>query len=479
MSFVSYSFGLLFLAIFFVRMALDPVRHKGAYLAAVIVASFVFYAWLVPAYVLVLLTTSGVDYLAAARMPALAPGSGGRKALLVVSLAVNLGMLAFFKYFDFAAGNVVALLQTFGLRLSPPHLELALPLGISFYTFESMSYTIDVYRDRIQPVRRLRDYVLFIGFFPHLVAGPIVRARDFLYQIERTRRPRLRVVTYGAYLMIRGFFLKLVVADNLATIVDAHWPRAGAENANASLTLAIAVMFGLQILCDFDGYTSIARGGAYILGFRLPVNFRAPYLAGTFRSFWQRWHITLSRWLRDYLYVPLGGNRGSRLRTYANLLTVMLLGGLWHGGELHLPRVGRAARLRARGRASARSGRPADETAGGPHRVALGGAGRGPGRLDILPLGERRRRARHPAQARRGPVPSDRAAAPPADEPVRASADRRARHRMGAGAVRRSRSLPRRPRTSRRDDALRHLRRVRTKQCVHLLPVLTRRCARS
>jgi len=183
MSFVSYSFGLLFLAIFFVRMALDPVRHKGAYLAAVIVASFVFYAWLVPAYVLVLLTTSGVDYLAAARMPALAPGSGGRKALLVVSLAVNLGMLAFFKYFDFAAGNVVALLQTFGLRLSPPHLELALPLGISFYTFESMSYTIDVYRDRIQPVRRLRDYVLFIGFFPHLVAGPIVRARDFLYQI--------------------------------------------------------------------------------------------------------------------------------------------------------------------------------------------------------------------------------------------------------------------------------------------------------
>jgi len=333
MSFVSYSFGLLFLAIFFVRMALDPVRHKGAYLAAVIVASFVFYAWLVPAYVLVLLTTSGVDYLAAARMPALAPGSGGRKALLVVSLAVNLGMLAFFKYFDFAAGNVVALLQTFGLRLSPPHLELALPLGISFYTFESMSYTIDVYRDRIQPVRRLRDYVLFIGFFPHLVAGPIVRARDFLYQIERTRRPRLRVVTYGAYLMIRGFFLKLVVADNLATIVDTHWPRAGAENANASLTLAIAVMFGLQILCDFDGYTSIARGAAYILGFRLPVNFRAPYLAGTFRSFWQRWHITLSRWLRDYLYVPLGGNRGSRLRTYANLLTVMLLGGLWHGAN--------------------------------------------------------------------------------------------------------------------------------------------------
>jgi len=251
---------------------------------------------------------------------------------VALAVGIGLGLLAFFKYFNYAAEALVALGRLAGLgAVRPLHLEVALPLGISFYTFEAISYAIDVYRGRLEPTRRPRNFLLFISFFPHLVAGPIVRAGDFLYQIGRRRRPRMRVMGEGAYLMIRGFFLKVVVADNLAAVVDASWSAAAAPGGNASLSLLVTVLFGLQIFCDFEGYSTIARGAAYLLGFRLPTNFNSPYIAGTFRSFWERWHITLSRWLRDYLYLPLGGNRVSRPRLFGNLMVVMLLGGLWHG----------------------------------------------------------------------------------------------------------------------------------------------------
>jgi D-alanyl-lipoteichoic acid acyltransferase DltB (MBOAT superfamily) len=194
-----------------------------------------------------------------------------------------------------------------------------------------MSYTIDVYRRQLAPIRGFWPFFLFISFFPQLVAGPIVRAVEFLPQLPRPRRLRARVAYEGVWLVISGFFLKMVCADNLAVYVDEHWTRAAHPDTGAGFALWAAVMFSGQIFGDFAGYSNIARGTAYLLGYRLPLNFNAPYLASSFRNFWERWHITLSRWLRDYLYVPLGGNRRGRVRTYVNLIAVMVLGGLWHG----------------------------------------------------------------------------------------------------------------------------------------------------
>ncbi|MGE5608817.1 MAG: MBOAT family O-acyltransferase, partial [Bacillota bacterium] len=186
----------------------------------------------------------------------------------------------------------------------------------------------------IKPVARFRDFYYFVTFFPHLVAGPIIRAEQFLYQMPRTRRPRLRVFNAGVFLIIRGLFLKMVCADNIALVVNGYWNSGYRPGANSLSLLVLAVLFAVQIFCDFEGYSSIARGLAYLMGFRFPVNFNCPYLATSFRNFWERWHITLSQWLRDYLYIPLGGNRVSKWRTYVNLMTVMLLGGLWHGAAM-------------------------------------------------------------------------------------------------------------------------------------------------
>jgi alginate O-acetyltransferase complex protein AlgI len=218
-----------------------------------------------------------------------------------------------------------------GISLAPPQLSLILPMGISFYTFQSMSYTIDVYRGLLAPLRSFPAFYLYIIFFPQLVAGPIVRALDFLPQMPRPRRLHRRVFYEGVWLIILGFFFKMVCADNLAVYVDAHWEAGYREQTSAAVSLWLALMFSGQIFADFAGYSSIARGLAYLLGYRLPINFNAPYIAGSLKNFWERWHITLSSWLRDYLYVPLGGNRKGKIRTYLNLLLVMLLGGLWHG----------------------------------------------------------------------------------------------------------------------------------------------------
>jgi alginate O-acetyltransferase complex protein AlgI len=254
-----------------------------------------------------------------------------RRAWLVTSLVMNLGLLAFFKYGAFAERTVEEAAGFFGASLRLPELALLLPMGISFYTFQTLSYTIDVYRGELAPVRNFPRFLLFISFFPQLVAGPIVRASEFLPQIPRPRRLHARVFYHGVWLLIVGFFLKMVCADNLAAYVDEHWDRGYREGADATFVLWLGVMFSGQIFADFAGYSTIAQGLGYLLGYRFPENFNAPYLAATFKNFWERWHITLSRWLRDYLYVPLGGNRGSRARTLLNLLLVMLLGGLWHG----------------------------------------------------------------------------------------------------------------------------------------------------
>ncbi len=331
MNFVSWAFVAFFLLVFLARLTIGRRGTEPAYLAVLAISSTLFYVWHIPIYIVILLFSCAVDYVAALWIERLPPAqTGRRRAVLVLSLVSNLGLLGFFKYGDFVLDVLRDVVPASASAL-PPELALALPMGISFYTFQSMSYTIDVYRGELRPSRSFLRFYVFVIFFPQLVAGPIVRAMEFLPQIPRPRGLRARVFYEGAWLIICGFFLKMVCADNLAVYVDEHWPRGMRSETTSGVALWLAVMFSGQIFADFAGYSNIARGVAYLLGYRLPINFNAPYIATSFKAFWERWHMTLSRWLRDYLYVPLGGNRRGRVRTYINLMLVMLLGGLWHG----------------------------------------------------------------------------------------------------------------------------------------------------
>jgi D-alanyl-lipoteichoic acid acyltransferase DltB (MBOAT superfamily) len=332
MSFVSWPFIALFSLVLLARLSIGRRKIEPAYMAVLLAAGAVFYAWFVPWLLLILVGSTSVDY-AASLMLSRVPRErvAYRRLLLCVSIGVNLGLLGLFKYGNLVLHTVGNLAEVFHIGTRPTELNLILPIGISFYTFEAMSYTIDVYRGELRPVRNFARFFLFISFFPHLVAGPIVRAYQFLPQIDRPRRLRWPVVCEGVWLMSSGFFLKMVCADNLAQYVNRFWPEAYGPHADATTGLWLAMMFSGQIFADFAGYSNIGRGAAYLLGFRLPINFNAPYVAGSFKNFWERWHITLSQWLRDYLYRPLGGNRSGRRRTYVNLLLVMLIGGLWHG----------------------------------------------------------------------------------------------------------------------------------------------------
>jgi alginate O-acetyltransferase complex protein AlgI len=333
MSFISFSFIALYFAALFIRWGTPPrAGTSGTTLrvTGLLLLSWVFYAWHVPWYIFLILASTAVDYLAALALdtPAASTGSNSkRRAILVASLVTNLGLLGYFKYAGFL---VSAFNEASGSGFSVP--QILLPIGISFYTFQSMSYTIDVYRGQIRADRNFLRLACYIAFFPQLVAGPIVRASEFLYQFARKRRFHTHIFIFGGYLILRGLFLKMVVADNLGEIIDQYWVQAAGE-PQGSLALAMLVFFACQLFCDFAGYVDIARGVAYQLGFRLPINFNAPYLARSFSEFWRRWHITLSGWMRDYLYIPLGGNRKGRLRGYTNLMLVMLISGLWHGAN--------------------------------------------------------------------------------------------------------------------------------------------------
>jgi alginate O-acetyltransferase complex protein AlgI len=331
MNFVSFSFLFLLSIVLLIRIISDRFRLRNTYLATLLVASMVFYGWFIPAYVVLILFSSAVDFVAGRQM-ALDDRPKRRQFWLTASLVANLGLLGTFKYFDFFMENLEEFGQTLvSAGVTLPRLDVILPIGISFYTFQSMSYTIDIYRGKIKPVEKFWKFLLYVSLFPQLVAGPIVRARDFLYQIDRIRRIHAAVWGEGAYLIIYGFFLKMVVADQCGAMVDEYWGRSAGSSGNGLLSLYTTLLFSCQIFGDFAGYTNIARGVAYLLGFRLPENFKSPYIATSFSDFWRRWHITLSSWLRDYLYISLGGNRKGTTRTYANLLIVMLLGGLWHG----------------------------------------------------------------------------------------------------------------------------------------------------
>ena len=296
-----------------------------------VIASIVFYGAWNPPFVLLLALSTIIDWVVANRL-AVTDDPRRRRALLFVSLAGNLGLLGFFKYGGFVLTNFVALVNALGIDYTPAAPNIVLPVGISFYTFQTLSYTIDVYRRSLAARRSLLDFSLFVSFFPQLVAGPIVRAADFLPQCERERGIRLGALGWGLFLMTLGMFEKMVLADvMLADSVDVVFGSPGP--ASALDTWLGVVAFAGQIFCDFAGYSTCAIGAALCLGFSLPDNFRSPYAAVGFRDFWRRWHISLSTWLRDYLYIPLGGSRGGRGRTALALGATMLLGGLWHGAS--------------------------------------------------------------------------------------------------------------------------------------------------
>ncbi|HTC21959.1 MAG TPA: MBOAT family O-acyltransferase [bacterium] len=331
MSFVSYSFLLLFAVAWAGRLTFGRNKNEKSYLLFLLVLSLIFYASYIPAYLFLLLGVTAVDFYAGRKIAETADQTR-KKWFLFLSVGSNLGLLGFYKYSNFLLDNFELLSRELGIKgISVPAVEWALPLGISFFTFQSISYTFDIYRGVLRPLDRYWRFLLFVSFFTHLVSGPIVRARELVYQFDRKRRPRLSVGLQGAYYMIRGFFLKMVVADNLAYYVNKYWKDSLIYGGSALFSLLLAFLFACQILADFEGYSNIAMGSAYLLGFRLPFNFNNPYLARTFKEFWTRWHITLSRWMRDYLYIPLGGNRVAEWRNYVNLLLVMVIAGFWHG----------------------------------------------------------------------------------------------------------------------------------------------------
>jgi alginate O-acetyltransferase complex protein AlgI len=314
----------LFLA---VVLALFYTAPRACRKYILLAASYVFYASWNPKFIPLLLTLTAIDYSAGVAIERVRPAR--KKLVLILSLGANLGFLGFFKYYNFLAGNLAALLGR------PPRsfwLDIVLPLGISFHTFQSMSYVVDVYRGQQRAIRNPVDYALFICFFPQLVAGPIVRARDFFRDLLHWNPPDGEDVARGLFLLTLGLTKKMAFADPFARVADNYFSHAAAYPGIPAAWSGVFA-FGMQIYFDFSGYTDMAIGMAMLLGFHFPENFRRPYLASSITEFWRRWHISLSSWLRDYLYIPLGGNRHGPLMTYRNLMLTMLLGGLWHGAS--------------------------------------------------------------------------------------------------------------------------------------------------
>ncbi len=327
MNFATIEFGIFFaivLALYFV------LSHRWQN-RMLLVASYVFYGWWDWRFCSLMLISSLVDYCCGLlvdreRHPELSVRK--RKLVLTASVVTNLTILGFFKYFNFFGDSLAALAGEVGIRLDPPTWNIILPVGISFYPFQSMSYTIDIYRGKLRAVTSLPDLMLYVSLFTQLVAGPIERGAHLMPQIIKPRNILPERFSSGLQLALVGLFKKVVIADNMAVVVNSVY---GAADPSGSAVLLATYAFALQIYCDFAGYTDIARGTARMLGFDICLNFRLPYLAANPSDFWQRWHVSLSTWLRDYLYIPLGGNRHGNRKTVRNLMLTMLLGGLWHG----------------------------------------------------------------------------------------------------------------------------------------------------
>jgi alginate O-acetyltransferase complex protein AlgI len=326
MLFVEFRFFWFFLAVFCVYWSLRENRSRKIWL---LICSYVFYAAWDWRFLFLLMGSSALDYFVGMRL-ARTENPQARRRWLILSLCANLGTIAIFKYCNFFIASAAVFLGWLGLPANLHTLNIIIPVGVSFYTFHSMSYTIDVYRGKMRAVSSFLDVACFIGFFPQMVAGPIVRARAFLPQLQSLRRFSDVDVRGALVLFLVGFVKKACIADGVAPTVDKYFDAPTSYSA-ASAWLAV-LFYGIQIYCDFSGYTDMAIACARLLGYELTLNFNFPYLARSVAEFWHRWHISLSSWLRDYLYIPLGGNRGNRWFVARNIMITMLLGGLWHGG---------------------------------------------------------------------------------------------------------------------------------------------------
>ncbi len=327
MHFISHEF-LVFMAVVFVLYHATSHRLQNTILLA---ASYVFYGWWDVRFLVLIFFSSVVDYFCGLAVDPnrVDPLSDRRrKQAVTLSVAVNLGILAIFKYFNFFVASLDDALGAAGVEIDMGTLNIILPVGISFYTFQTMSYTLDTYRGKLGATRNFPDFMLYVSLFPQLVAGPIERGAHLLPQVLNPRNTSRSDIYSGAQLAFWGFFKKMVIADNLAIVANSVFQ---ARSPDGTMVVLGVYAFAFQIYCDFSGYTDIARGVARMLGFDLCLNFKLPYFATSPSDFWRRWHISLSSWLGDYLYIPLGGNRGTRIATYRNLAITMLLGGLWHG----------------------------------------------------------------------------------------------------------------------------------------------------
>ena len=319
---------IVFITLFF---ALWPFLkgRKNLRFSYLVIASFIFYGWWDWRFLFLIIASGLIDFLAGLAMNKF---PRRRKLLLIISIIGNIGSLALFKYIDFGLGNINWLFGMLGIEYRLGLTELILPIGISFYTFQSMSYTIDVYRGQLQPTRNILHFFAYLAMFPQLVAGPIVRAKDLLPQLE-TIQPTTESQRWQSLQLITwGYFKKVVIADSLAPIINIAFNASDPSTASGFWWL-IMVMFALQIYCDFSGYSDIARGLARWMGYEFPLNFNHPYGATSLRDFWGRWHISLSSWFRDYVYFSLGGSRCGRAKAEGNMWVTMLVSGLWHGAS--------------------------------------------------------------------------------------------------------------------------------------------------
>lgn len=318
----------IFVAFFLITYGMYALLRTKTQNRLLLAASYVFYGWWDVRFLSLIFLSTLIDYVCGLRIHE-TPDQRRRRFYLALSLCSNLGILLFFKYFGFFMESLADLIGLWGLHADPRFLQIVLPVGISFYTFQTMSYTIDIYRNKMEPTRDFLNFALFVAYFPQLVAGPIERAAELLPQIEGRRILRYRHLREGAWLILFGYVKKVVLADNLAVFVNEVY---NAPESAFGCSIPIATLaFALQIYGDFSGYSNIARGISKLMGIELMQNFRRPYFSINPSEFWNRWHISLSTWLRDYLYIPLGGNRHGSGKTYRNLLITMLLGGLWHG----------------------------------------------------------------------------------------------------------------------------------------------------
>lgn len=324
MLFNTFEFAVFFIIVYLLYLVLNH-RWQNYLL---LIASYFFYGyWDIRALGL-LYTSTIVDYFCGIKINE-TTNSKDKKLFLIFSICTHLSILGFFKYFNFFSHNVQAILNSIGLHADITTIEILLPIGISFYTFKSISYTVDIYRNEIKPTKNIFDFALFVSFFPQLIAGPIDRAKDLLVQVINPRKLYTDDFIEGAFLIFWGLYEKVVIADNLANIVNPVFDEI--HSKNGILVLIALYCYAFQIFCDFDGYSNMARGLAKLMGFNLVLNFNLPYFSTNPSEFWKRWHISLSSWLRDYLYIPLGGSKNGNLMTFRNLMITMLLGGLWHG----------------------------------------------------------------------------------------------------------------------------------------------------